>query len=69
MVMDPAAYASIARLTENDGASLPRKTRDLVLETLELAEDAWLEQVVERRPGDKRPSVPLRALKRRLKMR
>lgn len=63
--MDPSVYAAIERLASKDGVSMSQKTRDLIMEALELTEDAWLEQVVERRRADKRPSIPLHAVKRR----
>lgn len=64
-VMDPGVYAAIERLASKDGVSMSQKTRDLIMEALELTEDAWLEKVVERRRTDKRPSVSLRAVKSR----
>lgn len=67
-VMEPAIYHAIERLAKKDGVSLSQKTRDLLLEALELIEDSGLEAIVERRRSNKAPSVSHEELKRRLRM-
>lgn len=68
-VVEPPLYEAIAHLAETDGVSLSQKTRDLLLEAVELVEDAVLEALVERRRRNRRPSIPLAEVKRRLKLR
>lgn len=68
-VMEPAIYRAIESLAKRDGVSLSQKTRDLLLEALELVEDAGLETIVERRRGNRAPSISHEELKRRLQMR
>ena len=64
--MEPALYHAIERLAKKDGVSLSQKTRDLLLEALELNEDEALETLVQKRRGSKSPSIPHAELKRRL---
>ncbi|HAZ08603.1 MAG TPA: hypothetical protein DCZ01_08810 [Elusimicrobia bacterium] len=58
----------IARLAKKEGVSLSQKTRDLVLEALELIEDSGLETIAERRRKNKTPSIPHEELKSRLRI-
>ncbi len=67
-VMEPAVYHVIERLAKRDGVTLSQKTRDLLLEALELIEDSGLESIVERRRRNKAPSVSHAELKRRFKL-
>jgi len=67
-VIEPGVYAAIERLASKDGVSLSQKTRDLILEALELIEDDWLEDVVSRRRKNKAPTISHRELKRRLEI-
>lgn len=66
--MEPAVYHVIERLAKRDGVTLSQKTRDLLLEALELIEDSGLESIVERRRRNKAPSVSHAELKRRFKL-
>lgn len=66
--MEPAVYYAIEKLAKKDGVSLSQKTRDLILEALELIEDEGLESIVERRRGNKARSVSHAELKRRLRI-
>ncbi len=67
-VMEPGVNAAISRLASKDGVSLSQKTRDLILEALELVEDDWLEDVVQRRRKNKVPTISHQELKRRLRI-
>jgi len=65
-VLDRPIYEAVAMLAKRDGVSLSQKARDLLLEALELIEDAGLETIVERRRKNLRRSIPLAEVKRRL---
>ena len=67
-VMEPAIFHAIERLARKDGVSLSQKTRDLLLEALELIEDSGLETIVERRGKNAAPSISHDELKRRLRL-
>ena len=66
--MEPAVYYAIEKLAKKDGVSLSQKTRDLLVDALELIEDTGLEAVVEERRKNKAPSISHQELKRRLKL-
>lgn len=68
-VMEPAVYYAIERLAKKDGVTLSQKTRDLLLEALELLEDEALERIVEKRRKDRRASISHAEVKRRLGLR
>ena len=51
-VLERPAYKAVECLAKKDGVSLSQKARDLILEALELAEDADLASVAEKRAGD-----------------
>jgi hypothetical protein len=55
-------------LAKRDGVSLSQKARDLLIEALELIEDAGLEAIVERRRKNKGISIPLAEVKRRFRI-
>ena len=67
-VVERPIYEAVAMLAEKDGVSLSQKARDLLLEALELIEDAGLEAIVARR--QKRPGkpIPLARVKRRFRI-
>ncbi len=67
-VVDRPIYEAIATLARKDGVSLSQKARDLLLEALELIEDAGLEAIVERRRKNPSKSIPLAEVKRRLRI-
>lgn len=67
--MEPALYHVIERLAKKDGVTLSQKTRDLLLDALELVEDEGLERIVERRRRNRKPSISHAKLKRRLGLR
>ena len=67
-VVERRIYQAIATLAKKDGMSLSQKARDLLLEALELTEDAGLEAIVERRRRNRAPSIPHGELKRRLRV-
>ena len=49
IVCDKALHAAIAEIAERDGGSLPSVAHKLLLESLELREDAVLSKVADRR--------------------
>ncbi len=67
-VVERRIYEAVVTLAKRDGMSLSQKARDLLLEALELTEDAGLEAIVERRRGNRAPSIPHGELKRRLRI-
>lgn len=68
-VMEPALYEVIERLAKKDGVTLSQKTRDLLLDALELVEDEGLERIVDRRRSNRRPSISHAELKKKLGLR
>ena len=67
-VVERPIYEAVAMLAKKDGVSLSQKARDLLLEALELIEDAGLEAIVERRRKNAGKSVPLAEVKRRFRI-
>lgn len=67
-VVELPIYEAVAMLAKKDGVSLSQKARDLLLEALELIEDAGLEAIVERRRKTPGKSIPLADVKRRLRI-
>ena len=67
-VVERPIYEAVAMLAKKDGVSLSQKARDLLLEALEVIEDAGLEAIVERRRKNLRKSIPLAEVKRRLRI-
>ena len=67
-VVERPIYEAVAMLAKKDGVSLSQKARDLLLEALELIEDAGLEAIVERRRKNLRKSIPLAEVKRRFRI-
>jgi hypothetical protein len=67
-VVERPIYEAVAMLAKKDGVSLSQKARDLLLEALELIEDAGLEAIVERRRKNPGKSVPLAEVKRRFRI-
>ena len=67
-VVDRPIYEAVAMLAKRDGVSLSQKARDLLLEALELIEDAGLEAIVERRRKSSGKSIPLTEVKRRFRI-
>ena len=67
-VVDRPIYEAVAMLAKRDGVSLSQKARDLLLEALELIEDAGLEAIVERRRNSPGKSIPLTEVKRRFRI-
>ena len=67
-VVDRPIYEAVAMLAKRDGVSLSQKARDLLLEALELTEDAGLEAIVERRRKNMGKSIPLAEVKRRFRI-
>ena len=67
-VVERPIYEAVAMLAKKDGVSLSQKARDLLLEALELSEDAGLEAIVERRRKNREESVPLAEVKRRFRI-
>jgi len=66
--VDRPIYEAVAMLAKRDGVSLSQKARDLLLEALELIEDAGLEAIVERRRKSPGKSIPLTEVKRRFRI-
>lgn len=67
-VVERPIYEAVAMLAKRDGVSLSQKARDLLLEALELIEDAGLEAIVERRRKTLGKSIPLAEVKRRFRI-
>ena len=67
-VVDRPIYEVVARLAKKDGVSLSQKARNLLLEALELIEDAGLEAIVEQRRKNLGKSIPLAEVKRRFRI-
>ena len=67
-VVDRPIYEAVAMLAKRDGVSVSQKARDLLLDALELIEDAGLEATVERRRKNPGKSIPLAHVKRRFKI-
>ncbi|MBI4381971.1 MAG: toxin-antitoxin system, antitoxin component [candidate division NC10 bacterium] len=67
-VVERSIYEAVAMLAKKDGVSLSQKARDLLLEALELIEDAGLEAIVERRRKNLGKSIPLAEVKRRFRI-
>lgn len=67
-VVERPIYEAVAMLAKRDGVSLSQKTRDLLLEALELIEDAGLEAMVDRRRKNPGKSIPLAEVKRRFRI-
>jgi len=67
-VVDRPIYEAVAMLAKKDGVSLSQKARDLLLEALELIEDAGLDAIVERRRKNRGKSIPLAEVKRRFRI-
>jgi len=67
-VLDRPIYEAVAMLAKKDGVSLSQKARDLLLEALELIEDAGLDAIVERRRKYRGKSIPLAEVKRRFRI-
>jgi hypothetical protein len=67
-VVDRPIYEAVALLAKRDGVSLSQKARDLLLEALELIEDAGLEAIVERRRKNMGKSIQLAEVKRRFRI-
>ena len=68
-VMEPALYHVIEKLAKKDGVTLSQKTRDLLLDALELVEDEGLEHIIERRRRNRKPSISHAEVKKRLGLR
>ena len=67
--MDRPIYEAVAMVAKRDGVSLSQKARgDVLLEALELIEDAGLEAIVERRRKNPGKSIPLAEVKRRFRI-
>jgi sigma54-dependent transcription regulator len=67
-VLERPIYEAVAMLAKRDGVSLSQKVRDLLIEALELIEDAGLEAIVERRRKNMGKSIPLAEVKRRFRI-
>ncbi len=67
-VVERPIYEAVAMLAKKDGVSLSQKARDLLLEALELIEDAGLEAIVERRRKNLGKSISLAEVKRRFRI-
>jgi sigma54-dependent transcription regulator len=67
-VLERPIYEAVAMLAKRDGVSLSQKARDLLIEALELIEDAGLEAIVERRRKNMGKSIPLAEVKRRFRI-
>jgi len=67
-VVERPIYEAVAMLAKKGGVSLSQNARDLLLEALELIEDAGLEAIVERRRKNLGESIPLAEAKRRFRI-
>ncbi len=57
-IVEPPIYRAVEKLAKREGVSLSQKTRDLLLEALELFEDESFESLVRLRAKNKTPSIP-----------
>jgi len=67
-VVERPLYDAIQKLAARDDVSISVKTRDLLLEAMETAEDAALDRLVESRRATSKRSYTLAEVKRRLKI-
>ncbi len=67
-VVERPSCEAVAMLAKKDGVSLSQKARDLLLDALELIEDAGLEAIVEQRRKNLGKSIPLAEAKRRFRI-
>ena len=67
-VVERPLYEAIRRLAARDDVSLSEKARALLLEAMELTEDAALERIVNRRRKVSRRSYSPAEVKRRLRI-
>jgi hypothetical protein len=56
-VVEPPVFKALERLAKRDGVSLSQKTRDLLLEALELFEDSAWESIAQGRMKNKSASI------------
>jgi len=56
-IVEPPIFKAVEHLAKRDGVSLSQKTRDLLLDALELFEDEILEAKVIARMRNKAPSI------------
>lgn len=68
-VVERPIYDAVSRLAKKDGVSLSQKARDLLVEALEVVEDAGLVDLVRERRRNRAPAISLDAVKRRLGIR
>lgn len=66
-VVERPLYEAIRRLADRDEVSVSEKTRALLIEALELVEDAALERLVERRRKASKRSHSLAEVRRRFR--
>lgn len=57
-VIELPVFKALEKLAKKDGVSLSQKTRDLLLEALELFEDSTWESIARVRKKNKAPSIP-----------
>ncbi len=67
-VVEKPLFDAIRRLAKHDGVSISEKTRSLLLEALELEEDAALESIVMQRKRLAGKFIALDQVKNRLKI-
>ncbi len=67
-VVERPIYEAVVLLAKKDGVSLSQKARDLLLDALELIEDAGLDAIVELRRKNQGKSIPLVEVKRRFRI-
>lgn len=58
-VLEKPVFRAVEGLAKRDGVSLSQKARDLIVQALELSEDAGLEAIVAGRRKNRAKSVPL----------
>lgn len=65
-VLEPRLYSAVRGLANHDGVSMSQKIRDLVLEALEIYEDAGWESLVRSRQRRKAKWVTLEQAEKKL---
>ena len=58
-VLEKPVFRAVKGLAKRDGVSLSQKARDLIVQALELSEDAGLEAIVAGRRKNRAKSIPL----------
>jgi hypothetical protein len=58
-VLEKPVFRAVEGLAKRDGVSLSQKARDLIVQALELSEDAGIESIVDSRRKNRAKAIPL----------